>query len=155
MNTIEQYKKFLVIDKRNLDGEVQKQAERYWDVAERCAEAISLRDSLKEEKDKVWSEQFIKNKVESKLDGKAISDKVAETYADSSPEFSKATKDFLDAKLDAELWIGMKESWQQRAVMLRELCGLNISMGYGEMVVRNKPLSDTLYEETRKKMRKE
>lgn len=142
--SLEEAKDLLLINRQDLDIEVQRQAQTYWQVAEQCAEAISIRDSLKEEKDKVWAEQFIVNKVEAKLDGKGVSDKVAETYTDASKIYSKANKEYLDAKLDADKWIGMKESWQQRAVMLRELCGLNASLNYGEM---------TIYQENKRKMR--
>lgn len=144
----EEARKLLKIDRLNLTSELEKQPEIYDEVSEMCVYAISVRDSLKDEKERIWSEQFLSAKRNSAIDGKTPSDKVAETMADTSKEFVEVSKSFLEAKKDADEWIGIKESFQQRMEMLRELNRILSRSLYNEA-------SESSYDRIKKQMRKE
>lgn len=153
MITLSEAKKLLEINTTKLDDECRFQPELYYEIAENAVKSISLRDKLKEEKDNTWSRQFIKEKVEGKLDGKTLSDKTAETFADVSAEVEKANNNYLKAKEEAEEWIALKESFQQRAAMLKELCGLFVSGYFGEISVKSNSAKEAEIKERRKKLR--
>lgn len=153
MITLEEAQGALVIDTKKLDEECRFQPELFYEVAKQSVEAASERDALKETKDRVWSSTFVKEKMEGKLEGKSLSDKTAETFADVDEEVVKAIDSYLGKKKEADEWTALKEAYQQRAVMLKELCGLQISGGYGEIAVKSKVVEDTKYDKIRKKMR--
>lgn len=153
MITLEEAKKLLAINTNKLDDECRFQPEIYYEVAANTVKAISVRDKLKEDKDNIWSKQFIKEKVEGKLDGKTLSDKTAETFADTSEEVEAANNEYLKAKEEADAWGALKESYQQRAVMLKELCGLYISGYFGEVSVKSQEVKETELKERRKRIR--
>jgi hypothetical protein len=150
MITVEEARRGLVIDTKRLDEELRFQPEIFYEVATRAVTIASERDELKDSKDRTWSSRFISEKMEGKIDGKQLSDKTAETFADVSEEVKEATKKFLEKKKEADEWLVLKESYQQRSVMLKELCGLQNSGNYGE-VVRSK--EESKYEKLRKEMR--
>jgi len=155
MITLEEASRGLVIDIKKLDEECRFQPEIFYEVAKQAVLASSERDFLKEKKDKVWANSFISEKMEGKLDGKALSDKTAETFADVSEEVTKSTREYLEKKKEADEWVALKDSFQQRAVMLKELCGLQISGAYGEIVVQNKTVDDSKIARIKKEMRKQ
>jgi len=150
---LEEAKKSLIIDKFKLDVECQSQPDTFWKISEECSNAISIRDALKEEKDVVWAYEFIKQKQS----GEKVTDSMAKSLADTTKEYITAISEYLKAKEEADKWIAMKEAWQSRATMIRELCGLYVSGYFNEMSVKldKTKLSTTEYENLRKKLRQE
>jgi hypothetical protein len=146
----EEARRGLVIDTKRLDEELRFQPEIFYEVASTAVAVASERDALKDKKDRTWSSKFISEKMESKMDGKSLSDKTAETFADVNEEVVQVTRDFLEKKKEADEWLVLKESYQQRSVMLKELCGIQSSGNYGE-VVRSR--EESKYEKLRKEMR--
>jgi len=117
-------KKILIIDRLNLEKELQEQPSIFFDIATQCAEAISERDKEKEERDRVWAKAFLTYKSTILADGKYPTDTATKSLADSSDDYREATDRYLGAKEKADILIGLKDALQERAVMLRELCGL-------------------------------
>jgi len=155
MITIEEAVGSLVIDTTKLDEECRFQPIIFYEVAKQAVLKSSERDFLKEKKDKIWANSFISEKMEGKLDGKSLSDKTAETFADVSEKVEISTKEYLEKKKEADEWIALKDSFQQRAIMLKELCGLQVSGAYGEIVVQNKTVDDSKVARIKREMRKQ
>jgi len=153
MISLQEAREKLLINKNNLDEECKHQPELYYEVASNSVKAISERDRLKEEKDATWSKTFITNKMEGRLEGKSLSDKTAETFADTDEYVLKSNADYLKAKEEADEWIALKESYQQRALMLKELCGLYVAGYFGEISVKTKEASEVELKNKRKLLR--
>ena len=151
--TLEEAESLITINRTNLEVELEQQPDIYMRVADVSVEKISIRDFLKEEKDRVWAEQFLKAKL-NYSEGKPPSDKVAETIADASSEFKEVTKKFLEAKKEAEIWWSKRESFQSRTDCLKELSRIKSSGLYSQTEVRGKMAEDK-YEMIKKEMRKE
>lgn len=124
--TLEEAKKLIKIDKYLLDDECEKHTTYFLEIAQGYADAISRRDELKEDRDYIFSKQFLIAKG-----GEKISDLVATSKAESSDEYINATRLYLQSRKEAEEWSSMKESWQQRASMLKYLSELYISGYFG------------------------
>ncbi len=128
---IEKLKDYLLIDEHDLDTECVRQPSIFFHVQEEYEKAVSLRDELKKEVTRVWSEEFINSKRNNK-----VSDAVAKAEADASPTYNEMYEKFLDAKHEAALWGALKEAFQQRVPMLRDICNLYISGYYSDVSVK-------------------
>lgn len=152
--TLEEVENLIRINRTNLEVELEQQPDIYMRVADMSVEKISVRDFLKEEKDRVWAEQFLKAKL-NYSEGKPPSDKVAETMADASSEFVEVTRKFLEAKKEAEVWWSKRESFQARTDCLKELSRIKSSGLYSQTEVRGKMASEEEYKKIKSKMREE
>lgn len=146
--TIEEAKDYLHIDRNKLDDEIEKQNEIYLMVAENHIEAINKRDKFKHNVDVIWSELF----VDVKSDGKP-SDTLAKSLVESNTKYIESYHDYLEAKLEADKWYAMRDAWEKRASMLKELCGLYISGYFGNFEMKGGKVSEVSYEEAKRRMR--
>lgn len=146
--TIEEAKDYLHIDRNKLDDEIEKQNEIYLMVAENHIEAINKRDSIKHKMDTEWSKIF----VDVKSDGKP-SDTLAKSIVESDPIYVNLYDEYLEAKKDADTWYAMRDAWEKRASMLKELCGLYISGYFGNFEMKGGKVSEVSYEEAKRRMR--
>jgi len=149
IRSLEETEKLIVINRANLETELEFQPELYMAIADVSARKMSIRDMLKEVKDRVWAEEFLKAKSSSDANGKTPSDKVSETIADASVEYQKATQAYLEAKKDADEWWSKREAFQARTECLKELSRIRGSGLYSSPDVNVK------YEDIKKRMREE
>ena len=147
---ITDYKKMLVIDRFKLEDELIKQPSLFFDIAVKCSNALSERDALKEEKDRVWAKEYLKNKGTVGPDGKYPTDATAKALTDASDEYEKAITSFFESKERADILYSLKEAFQERATMLRELCSLWTTGYYQDMSINK---SDEKINEMKERMR--
>lgn len=114
----------LAIDKSMLDDEVVRQPVLFYNISEILTDAIALRDGAKEalafidaEMDSVWRKKL------SKGDAK-VTEKMVQNHVQCSYEHGKAFDAYLKAKTYADKLLVLKEAFQQRSYMLRDLVSL-------------------------------
>jgi len=137
--TIDEAKTNLQINTNALDKECERLPQIFWHVSEKYSEAIDMRDTAKHALDKVWSEKYLAAKATK------ASDKTAEETADTDSTYDTLYKDYLFLKKLAEDWSSMKEAYEKKTVMLRELCSL-LASGYYSNIAVKEQTKDTLYE---------
>lgn len=122
----------LVLDKHALDDAIEDQPELFHIVALQVARAISVKDGLKRTLD------ITKADVADRLRSEKIaaSQKVVETKIAQDVLIDQLYKDaadvLSDARVEVERWSALKESYNQRSYMIRELGSLYIA-GYWEL----------------------
>jgi hypothetical protein len=126
---IEEINELLLIEKDSLDDECMIYPEVFGKIGDEYVNAISIRDELKAESEKVWSKVLL----EVKLGGEKVSDPTAKAMADTSEVYIKAFNAYLKAKANAEMWLIAKEKWEKKGVMLRNLCDLFVSGYWGSI----------------------
>lgn len=145
---IEELKKSLPIDKFALDDELTQQPSLFQSVAEAYVEAAADRDRLKEELavidaqldsearfeqgDLKYTEQIIKNAVQTDIRHRG------------------AFERYLKARIKAEELGALKESFAQRAYLIRDLIQLHITGYFHETSVKGG--EDARYKDQRQRM---
>lgn len=118
--TMKEARSWLLIDKHNLDEELIRQSQKYEAIGRASNKAISERDAVKDERDRVHA---ARSKYYFSTLEKPTADKVkAEVETDA--KFLEESNRFAECKLEADNWQVMLTSFQQRASMLKHLCEL-------------------------------
>lgn len=150
---LDYYKSLLKIDKNALDDAIEEQAVLYHEICEHYALAVSLRDEAHENVKTVDAElnQAIRNNAQAKITEAAIASMVTD-----SEEHKKAMHDYLQSKLTVDMLAALRDSFNQRSYMIKELCALyaaeyfvriNVKEGKTKTATKN-------YESTRERMKK-
>jgi len=149
--TLEEAKTLLVIDKFSLDSICEQHPELYNKVAESHIMALSIRDSKKDDMDRIWAEraQYYRTHAtekvtEAKVQELVIVDKL----------YVKAQEDYAEAKLEADLWGVMRDSFSQRASMIKSLSELYTSGYFNLISVQSTKPKQAAYHQTRDKIAK-
>jgi len=149
MIEIEEFRKYLLIDKLSLDDELAHQSELFFKVSEAYINAMDMRDNMKEGL----------ATVDALLDGeiRAKSEKITEAQVKSQIQVhvrhQNAFTAYLDAKTTADRLGALKEAFGQRAYMLKDLCALIVSRFYETNSVQGTNASDTIaYQQRRKRL---
>lgn len=116
----------LQIDKDDLDTCLVEQPDLYYHVAEHFVSAVARRDEVKLSIEQVTAElgeQMRKAAAarDEKLTEAAITRKLADT-----PRLQEMEAQYLHLRLEADKWQALKEAFQQRSFMLRELVAIFI-----------------------------
>ncbi len=126
MVNLTELKNYLVINARDLDNELIRQSSLFFSISESYVEAVSIRDTKKEEL----------ASVDAELDALArlTNDKPTENRIKGmiqlNPKHQEAFVAYNEAKLMADRLGAMKEAFHQRGSMLKELAQLAISNLY-------------------------
>ncbi len=142
----------LAIDEQQLDRALSQQAQLYYEVTRETALACSRRDDLKAQLSAVYATLDAGIRA-------ASSDKITEGKVKNTVEidatYQAAQASYLEAKLEAELWSGLRESWHQRSYMLREMATLVVSgyvMSHAVEAVQTGPAKEVVTLRARKRV---
>jgi len=127
---VDEYHAALAIDKDDLERCLMEQPESFYHVARESAFAVARRDAAKydvESLEAILGQRIRLAASEDKV--KLTEGAIAERLA-TMPNVQKATKQFLEEKAHAEAWNALKEAFQQRSFMLRELVALRLRQYY-------------------------
>lgn len=135
LDLLDQYSQFVEIDKHNLDSCCVDQTRVYRDVGLEFASATSFRDLAKFELDKVKAEcdKFIRQ--DAAINNERITEAQVAAKILEELEYQKANDEFLEWKMVTEKWTALKDSFTQRAYMLRELCQLWMAHYWEDKVI--------------------
>ena len=125
----------LEIDKSALDDEVIRQPSLFYMVSEQLVEANAERDAAKEDLATVDAELDARFRKDA-TSGSRVTDKAIQSRVQTAPEHKKAFVSYLDAKAHAEKLLVLKESFQQRSYMLRDLVSLYTANYYEESSIK-------------------
>lgn len=140
MVDIDELRGYLRIDKHALDQELEEQPMLLFQISEAFVQAAAERDMLKEQLatidanldaatrndygDKKYTEAMIKNEVQT------------------DKKHDQAMLKFLKAKERADLLFALKEAFQSRGFMIRDLCSLYNANYFAEASARGTPGTD-------------
>lgn len=149
------YRDLLVIDKNALDDELIQQPMRFFEISDLHTAAIATRDKAKEEL--MLKDAILQAKHRRQLEdaGERPTIQAIEERVIADPTHVKFRDAYIDAKTHADECYAMKESFQQRSYMLRELVALYIAGYYATSAMTNpkrKGAGESAYEANKKRI---
>ncbi len=127
---IERLRKYLEIDKYELDREIQQQPSLFFEISEASVKAAARRDYLKEQLANVDAKLGTKHRRVIEKSGTRATEAVVNAAVNSDPEHAKASERYIKAREKAALYDSLKEAFQQRSYLLRDLSALYIAQYY-------------------------
>lgn len=134
--TLEEATQLLKIDPNRLDDVCIQQAGIFDEVAERHAYAVSDRDALKDSLAKTTSEIAGELRAAAAEKGDKITEKAIESKVHLDKRHVQANEEYLQSKLDADLWGIKKDATLQRSSMIKRMCELLISGYYQASTIK-------------------
>ncbi len=119
----------LLIDRNRLDEELEKQAEAFYEVCEAHAQAVSLRDELKTGTEEQYAISATKIRAEFEKGGERHTEAQVKEAVSMDKEYLDSCASYLDAKKLSDLLAGLRDAYDQRGKMLKELAQLYLG-GY-------------------------
>jgi hypothetical protein len=150
---LKELKGYLAINKAALDDELVHQSEIFCNVGEAYIEAVDQRDALKEDLGIIEAE--LDNEIREKADlrDEKITNDGVKARVRSDPKRKIAYRAYAVAKRKADRLGVLKESFLQRASMLKHLCELYVANYYEQNSFRGTDRQDTaVYMQRRMKM---
>ena len=148
---LDDFKRYLVIDKHQLDVEVSQQPELFYAVAEISAKYSGIASTAKAEMEESYASVSMEIRDELSTSGAKTTEKIIEHMADSNQAYCRKVRAYVVAKEVADAWQALVNAFNQRSHMLRELSNLYISGYYQSTSVRSteKKSDDVVYEQRR------
>lgn len=142
MIKLDEFRRYLKIDKHALDDDIVQQPMLFYEVSEAYVVAAAERDGFKEALARVDAglDAEIREELE-KSDTKAT-EAMVKNQIQCHQDHEKAYKLYAKAKEQADLLAVMKDSFQQRGYMLRDLCQLYVANYFEESSVRGTSNTD-------------
>jgi hypothetical protein len=134
--TISDLQEQLAIDKSVLDDEVIRQPVLFYSVSEMLTDALAEKDGAKEDLAVVDADVAFKIRKGLSKGTARVTDKVVESHVLTSPEHEKAFTAYLNAKTRADKLTALKDAFQQRSYMLRDLVSLYSANYFEDASVR-------------------
>lgn len=128
MSRTEELRAHLTIRRGNLDEELIRQPQLFYEAGEAYALAVSRRESAKDALKQVAAELYLR--LRRKLaDKERVTEATLNANVETHPEHAAARVAFAEAQAEVEAADALKEAYSQRAWMLKELCALHLA-GY-------------------------
>lgn len=131
---INEFRAYLSIDKSSLDDEVIRQPSLFFEVSEAYVEAAAERDYAKEDLANI--DAVLDSSIRKKLSDKKPTEGAVKGLVQCSEEHSKAMRVYLEAKQLADKFAVLKDAFQQRSYMLRDLVSLHTSNYFQDSSVK-------------------
>jgi hypothetical protein len=139
---IAEFRKYLEVDKGALDDEIVRQPSLFFEVSEAYAEAAATRDGFKDQLATVDAE--LDAKIRAELGDAKVTESMVKGKVQTAPEHEKAFTDWLMSKERADQFGALKEAFQQRSYMLRDLVSLYTANYYEQNAIKTDASSDAL-----------
>ncbi len=142
----------LQIDKNQLDEELIKQPATYFSVCEQHAYAMEKHDMAKDEEKRVRARIYFEAKENKDL---KLTDPGTNAYIEKHPDYLAAATHTNRMAQEAATWLGLKEAFQQRSYVLKDLAQLHNSGYFTSNAVRGpvaREAVDRRHEENRDRM---
>ncbi len=137
---IDEFRRYLAIDKQALDDEVMKQPALYYEVSEAYAQAVAERDVLKEELAVTDARLYGSNR---KADAKAT-DTAIKSRINIESSHQQAFSEYVEAKEYADKLGALKDAFNQRSEMLKALGRLYASNYFEQMALKPTQSTDAM-----------
>jgi hypothetical protein len=151
MLNIAEFRKYLKIDKNQLDDELMNQPQLFEKVGDAWVDAIAKRDAMKESLANIDAALDSAVRQQFDDDGEKYTEAMVKNAVQLDIKHKTAAIAFLKMKSDADaLWI-LKESFQQRMTVLEYMCRLYLGSYFQQDSVRAVP-ADVQYDIRRRRM---
>ena len=137
---------FLELDKNALDQEISQHPDLLFKVAEAHVEAIAERDSLKEQLATVDATLDAKIRLELDNAGEKVTESIVKNQVQSHPLHKSAFDDYSAAKKDADVLGALRDSFNSRGHLIRDLAQLHMAQYWENTSVTG---SDPVYRRQR------
>lgn len=144
------FRALLAIEVHDLDECLMQQPELFEHVARAYVEATAERDALKLDLDEAEAAADAVIRADADDKKERITEAAIKQRLTLHPTVKDLNRALLQAKADADSWLALKESFQQRSYMLKELVALHLSRlagasvgsAYGELADANRARFD-------------
>jgi hypothetical protein len=133
---VDTFRANLAIDPDDLNRCLEEQSSFYYDVAQEFALCSAERDQIKLERDEAMADLDKQIRAAAAAAQEKVTEDTVKNRVSTSPKVKDLNRRFLDAKAEADAWGVMKEAFQQRSFMLRELVALALAQLYNLNVER-------------------
>lgn len=123
----EELRQGLSIDPEDLDRCLVQQPDLYYHVAELYANALSEKDGAKLDLEEASADLDMQLRKDAQEKEERITEEGFKQRLRASPVIKKLNRSFLELREQADILLALKESYQQRSFMLRELVARQIS----------------------------
>jgi len=154
---VEELTPYLRIDKYGLDDAISGQPNLLYQISEAVAEAMAERDASKEELARIDAELDVEVRAKMEKEKRDPKAKITEAMVTSrimmNRRHEEAFDTFMLAKRDADKLLALKEAFQQRGYMLRELASLYVASYYEQSSVQGNSRTDAaVYKRNRERL---
>ena len=151
--TIDEFRKYLQIDKNSLDEEIIKQPSLSFEVAEAYIQAAARRDALKEKLATIDAELDAEIREDFENNSVKITEALVKNTIQCHKDHEIAAKAYFAVNEQANLWQALKDAFHQRSYMLRDLVSLHTANYFESASARGDARSDKfVYNETRDRL---
>ncbi len=133
MQNLDFYRERLQIDRNALDDELAVQVQLFWEVSEKHVQEMGKRDSLKAEVGRFHSQLSLNERLVLTEAGMKVTEAAIESLVLSNEGMIKVGNSYLAAKVEADVWAAMKESYTQRSYALKDMVALYIAGYFGDV----------------------
>jgi hypothetical protein len=119
---LEDFKRYLRIDKHALDEELEEQPSLLFQISEAFVQAAAERDMLKEQL--ATTDAKLDADVRSQHADEKYTEAMVKNQVQTHKKHDAAMLKYLDSKKQADLLFHLKEAFQTRSFMIRDLCSL-------------------------------
>jgi hypothetical protein len=132
---LEELEKGLRIDPDALDEALQDQPQSFYAVSKELVLLLSRRDAAKQALQIVEAEVDAEIRRSLSKEEKRVTEKEIETRRVVHKDVQQASDELLELNKQAAQYQALKEAFQQRSYVLKDLVGLALSNYYGEVAV--------------------
>jgi hypothetical protein len=132
------YEGKLQIDRHALDDALVEQPETFHSVSKAYVYAVSNRDELKDKIRKTDANLYLEIREEAALNKEKLTEAAVQARLEVHESHTAAREAYLESCKQADLWQALKEAFQQRSYVLKDLAGLYISGYYATTSVKGK-----------------
>lgn len=133
-DNLEELQKGLRIDRHDLDTELVNQPSLYFKVGQFYAEAISVRDKARLDRDKEHAELDRYIRQEAHGNNERVTEAQVLSLIKEDVSYDIAQTRYSELCKVAEIWLALKESFQQRSYAIKDLVQLFVSNYYTDNV---------------------
>lgn len=134
--TLAELQEQLAIDKSVLDDEVIRQPVLFYTISELLTDAIAERDTAKEELSMTDADLDSEGRRKLAKSGDKTTETMFKNYVQTHTDHENAFKVWLTAKTKADKLLALKEAFQQRSYMLRDLVSLYSANYYEDASIK-------------------
>lgn len=138
---LESYKRKLLIDETDLDTDIARQAVLFHEVADRLAVQTSVRDKAKKVLSEVEARVDFDIRDVARRNKDKITEKEIATAVRLDDEVQAAHEDLIKASYYVGRLTALRDAFEQRRYMLREMAGTYAS-GYWDSAVSDRSVKD-------------
>lgn len=120
------------IDQDDMDGEIISQPNDFYHASTGYAMAVSLRDKAKNDLEIAEAELYKMFRDEVSARGDRATEKLLEAMINSNEVRQEQFDKYLEAKLLADKWLALRDSFTQKGYALRELAELHKVNYFGD-----------------------